>query len=815
MKSGRWTTGDGRWRLIGAGVTAGILALLYLSTMARTLVLGDPTEYTMASAVWGIPHPPGYAFITLMGKLFQTLIPFGDLPWRMHLLSVVAGILGALAIYFLLTELIACHPLSVTRYLPAVITTLLIGTSANYWQHAIHANPHIITAAFLALNLALLTHWYTNLDTENAKKPQSTQRFFFSFSSVPSASPLIPLCPNRSLYLFAFCVGLGITHHPLTAFGLPAYALFILLAYPRILGDWRTMGKMAICGLLGLTPWLYFPIRSPMQPVFGPHDMNALNGFLNVVLAQGLRVNLFHFGLADQPDRALVFWTLSRLQYSLLVILLAVWGIWQLLRADWRLLLLYGGAFAGITLFVINSVQDVMAYLLGPFLIVGLLAGIGLSHLLKSPTIQGKPIVAALFLLLPAYQISQNLPHISLKNYSEGADHLTAIETQFAGTNRNAILLHDWERMTPVWYADYVENSLPPSADVTPVYVGSGTANPWVDTVYRYLPSGALYLTDYTPEIISAGFRLRPEGAFYQVVEVDESLPEGLIALPMAGDAGNPEKAEIIGYQLPQTIAQAGDYLPLTLAMRTANATTDFYAPVLHIGDIRYPFTTDNHLISPLWQPNEVIVERFDFALPLQMPAGDYPITVQLHNLSQDMPIGEAHSLGVLRVSAHPNPPATDHLLANFRQQVGLRRATARMGLLDRHNALWEPPIVAKAGETIHLTLEWEALARPTDDYRVFVHLMNAGNPVSDPILALDYNPLGGAAPTYLWIPKWLPGQRLLDPYRLQLPAGDYFIEVGLYEMSRGNIAGRRLHIQDNAGNLVGDRIVLGGISVR
>ena len=77
-----------------------------------------------------------------------------------------------------------------------------------------------------------------------------------------------------------------------------------------------------------------------------------------------------------------------------------------------------------------------------------------------------------------------------------------------------------------------------------------------------------------------------------------------------------------------------------------------------------------------------------------------------------------------------------------------------------------------------------------------------------------DYTPLGGAAPTYLWFPKWLPGQTFTDPYRLPLPSdlppGDYWLEVGMYGMT----SLRRLPVVDLGGNLAGDRIILGPVRV-
>ncbi|MBP7997987.1 MAG: DUF2723 domain-containing protein [Chloroflexi bacterium] len=76
-----------------------LIPVIYLLTLAYGLVLGDPTEYTMIANILGIAHPPGYAFITLLGKLFQTLIPLGAIPWRMHLLSAVGGTIAAACLY--------------------------------------------------------------------------------------------------------------------------------------------------------------------------------------------------------------------------------------------------------------------------------------------------------------------------------------------------------------------------------------------------------------------------------------------------------------------------------------------------------------------------------------------------------------------------------------------------------------------------------------------------------------------------------------------------------------------------------------------
>ncbi len=796
--------------------------------MARSLVLGDPTEYTFIANILGIAHPPGYAFITLVGHLIQNLIPIGDPVWRMHLLAAMAAVLACLFVLGIVRT-VACNlqPATCNLHLfSAVLAALLVGTAVNIWQHAIHANPHIITGTFLMANLYFLTRWWA--ETDGKRLSVNGYR-------------------NKWLYVFCFSAGLGVTHHPLTVFGFPAYALFILWVWLRgitnyelritkkvgllVAEKWKTVLVMVGFALVGLSVWLYFPLRSPTTP-FGPTTMNTLDGFLAHVLARGLSDSLPYYSLVELPHRALVFWTLLRLQYGLPFIALAGVGLYRLwTTAVFRpLALLYTLAFAANYAFTMSlRQQDIMAYLLGPLMLIGMLAGLGLVILLNwlqekskksafirvhgsaALTTSLRPIIGLslliAFILGPLAQINRNLPHISLRDYSEGADFVTAVFTHFP-PDANATLLTNWEHMTPLWHTRYVENRWPDPNQVRPEFISTGGANPWLEAVFTHLPGGPVYLHDYRPAIMAGTeFRLRPRGPFYQVVEPHNAdLPSELTTItPVSGG-----DLMLLAYDLPQREVTAGDFVPLTLAMQAPHETAEFYVPVLTVGDMVFEFTTDSHLVTPLWYSDEIIIERFDFALPHDLPSGSYPIRVDFKNLSQDQLLPLNQSLGELHVTPQTNPPATDHLLANFRQRVGLVGATAWHGL-NRQAAPWDQPIHARPGDVIHLILEWESLALAEESYTIFVHLNDLSH---FPHVGLDYTPLGGATPTHLWFPKWLPGQQMLDPYRLQIPAelspGTYYIGVGLYEM----VGLRRLHISDEQGSLSGDRYVLGMVVV-
>ncbi len=776
-------------RLAGLGVAIVAFAT-YLSTLAQGLILGDPTEYTIVSHILGIAHPPGYAFMTVLGKLAQTLIPFGTIAWRSHFVNACVGTLAIIAVYNILLILGAKREKPV-RIAAAVFGALSVAWAPNHWQHSIHANPHLVTATFLIVNVWLLLKWQQEKDSGS----------------------------NRSILLFSFLTGLGAVHHPLTVFSFLGYTLFILVVYPKIIMDWKLLLKMIGCALLGLSLFIYYPIISSTEPAMGPHTMNTLNGFLDHVLARGLSDALPYYSIAEQPIRTVVYWSILRLQYGLIGGFLAILGGISLIRQQ---ALRKPAALLWVTFltnyaFVISlKQQDIMAYIMGPNLIAAVFVGcaiLAIGTWLQKSNISSPSNwipVAGLFALVPLWSLSSALPYISLRDFSEGTDHVTHTFEFFEGQGEEIVFLNNWEFMTPLWYTQLVDGRWPDPADVQPTFVS--VADPWLPSVFNYLPGGPVYLNAYKREIVDAGFRLRPRGPFYQVVEPgDTSVPDELVAIDYAP---GPNWPKLIGYELEQS-AESGDYIRLILAMELDEQTADFFVPSIRITgsdtELHLPFTTDSHLTTPLWQPNEKIIERFDFALPHDFPAGEYAVSFEFINLSNGGETSSSTSLGTLNIEPNRGyEPNTSNLLANFRHRVGLTRLTARSGVQIRQ-APWDNPISAQAGEVVIITPRWQALDSAEESYTIFVHLIDGSN---QSYANLDYTPLGGATPTHLWFPKWLPGQTMSDPYRLvipeNLPPGQYQIEVGLYEM----ISQRRLAMHDVDGNQVGDRYIAGSIIV-
>ena len=115
-------------------------------------------------------------------------------------------------------------------------------------------------------------------------------------------------------------------------------------------------------------------------------------------------------------------------------------------------------------------------------------------------------------------------------------------------------------------------------------------------------------------------------------------------------------------------------------------------------------------------------------------------------------------------------------------------------------------PATVRPGETLRLTLFWQARQWIAQDYTVFVHLLDAQGKLWG---QHDGPPQEGVLPTSAWIP----GELLRDEHILtvdaQAPAGDYRLAIGLYDPATL----QRLPVFDAQGHLLGEEVLLAGES--
>ena len=232
---------------------------LYLRTAGPTLGGGwDSEEFQHVAYTLGVAHSTGYPLYLILGKVFTTLVPIGNIAYRMNVLS---AILTAVAVVFVYLN----ARLLTKRDLAATAAAAIFATNAAVWRQA-------GIASFGPLNLLLLAALVYALWLWRMRRAPIT--------------------------IAAGVLGLGLAHHRTILFLTPAIAIFVLLSDPGIVRrprEWlRALGWIALP--LGL--YLYIPIFGAAPP----WHINSLQAFVNHVAGSEAgnytRANWFELGQA-------------------------------------------------------------------------------------------------------------------------------------------------------------------------------------------------------------------------------------------------------------------------------------------------------------------------------------------------------------------------------------------------------------------------------------------------------------------------------------------------------------------------------------
>ena len=130
--------------------------------------------------------------------------------------------------------------------------------------------------------------------------------------------------------------------------------------------------------------------------------------------------------------------------------------------------------------------------------------------------------------------------------------------------------------------------------------------------------------------------------------------------------------------------------------------------------------------------------------------------------------------VGVLAPAFSRPRPLTEAEIEAVPNPVGLE-----LGGVARLLGYQVAPTEVEPGGTVEVTVYWQALARPDQNYVLFVHLLSD---VGVMVAQRDTHPGLGSYPTT----AWKPGIAFADTYRLHLPETAYapdagYVQVGLY----------------------------------
>ncbi len=130
-----------------------ISLLLYSLTTCRTIHSGDSPELSLAAAIFGIPHPPGYPLYTTLTGIWAHLFPLDLRAFASNLASAIHAATAATLLLLLLRRW-------GTTLTAAWFAGLALVAGRTFWSQAVAAEVYAFDLLLLGLFIHLL--WSTS-----------------------------------------------------------------------------------------------------------------------------------------------------------------------------------------------------------------------------------------------------------------------------------------------------------------------------------------------------------------------------------------------------------------------------------------------------------------------------------------------------------------------------------------------------------------------------------------------------------------------------------------------------------------------------
>lgn len=493
---------------IGFGVALTALAL-YVGTLAPTVLYYDPrgiydsVTFQVYAYALDIPHPTGYPTYVMLAHLF-TYLPFGNVAYRVNLASAVFGA-AAIALVFM-----ACLRITGRRWASAG-ATLLFAVSEAFWSQAVIAEVYTLHVLLVMPVLLALVAW------QNRRRSGEADGF---------------------LILAAFLIGLAMTNHMTSGLLLPAAALFVALVDRSRLLDWRLVLKGAGAFLMGLTPYLYLPIRASMDPPVNESDPSTLGNFLVLVSGQKFENRMFVFSPLELPGRFMSYFGHLLDQFNPAFLLVAAAGAFCMYRKNRALFAMLAFLFVGWLFYALEyDILDIYLYYIPTYLIICLFVAVGFGTALDLVASRTEDLpelsrvgvlgtLAVLMVLAPLPGVDATADEVDRSWDYRGRETVEAVAS---GTEKGSTVLHNSGSLL---YLTLVEGRRGDLTVKDPFPAGEWTTRSerWLTEAQKHLDDGRVYVifpgtsvAENAPIFNKAGYELVPDesGVFYEVIRRD------------------------------------------------------------------------------------------------------------------------------------------------------------------------------------------------------------------------------------------------------------------------------------------------------
>jgi hypothetical protein len=650
-----------------------VIALsLYVKTLAPSVVtiFDDSLEFQLVTYQLGIAHPTGYPLYVMLGKLF-TLLPVGNIAYRVNLMSAAFGAATVTLVYLLTLQLLPANsgrgpePTNAhTRLRPerpawagqagSVFGALLLAVGPVFWQQATIAEVYTLNAFFVALILlVVLTTIKKSRDQQEERHGLEVRNGVRPECRTPA---LVIFSPARPVLWLSSLLGLSLAHHRTTLLLVPAVGIYLLLTYDLRLfrPRWWLLGLLG--GLWPLLLYLYLPLRGHVGSLDGSYQ-NTWPGFWQHVTASGYNTFIVDNPLSQQRSWAYYGELLADQVYTPVLAWVGLLALFQ--RGQHRVLALTGLAFATYLGFnLLYNVADIEVFFIPIFLIWAVWSGVGAAYLLETMARLPQPawrwsMLGLLVLVFGLILVQLGWSSVGrLKQRSTWQVHdygLDLLRQPFDPAERPVIIGLLGE-MTLIRYFQQTEGLRPELETVA----ADRERDRWAEIERALVEGKTVYLTRdlaglaerYSLDAVGPLIRVEPEAGLtppkQQVGRNQPVTPEiklsgySVLAAPQTGPGLAPVRLSLTWQPVEPLAADLKVSARLLAPNGEVKASVDA-APV----HFAYPTTA--------WRPGEFITDVYDLELPLGAPAGAYTPLLIWYD-----PAREAAEMG--RIELEPVP---------------------------------------------------------------------------------------------------------------------------------------------------------------
>ena len=393
-----------------------VVLSIYIYTLCPTVYLEDSGELVAVAQSLGIAHPPGFPLFALLGKLF-TFLPISSIAWRVNLMSAVFSAASLAILYLTLRKLRI-------NQLISFFCGLCFSLTVTLWSQSVAAEVYSLNLFLFALAFYLLVIW---------KQAQQ----------------------NKYLFWLFFVLGLSLTNHLFLMAGLlPIFALAVFL-FNKSKWDYKKILIMFLVFCLGLSIYLFMPIRSLANPEVDFGNPENITNFIRTISRSHYK-DVARFSGIDTAKYRMIgdFGFLLEENFGWLMLITGLVGIGCLIFKQKKWLLITFGffLFGSILIIVLRDyeygfgVMEVFkVYFLPAFYIFSIWSALGffwLNRILKrfitKPYYLNTIIIIIAFMIIAGTLFSKNFQQNNLSNYYLEHDFTYNLLT---GLDQDAVLI--------------------------------------------------------------------------------------------------------------------------------------------------------------------------------------------------------------------------------------------------------------------------------------------------------------------------------------------------------------------------------------